>query len=98
MVRENQESTEALQKEEPAELTEMFVQSKKTATLGDTLTLQAILCVLLALGFVIINIVNTGFASELLDVYKSSLGSDGNAMDIIAAIADYLGTAPINNA
>lgn len=96
-MQENQESSEALQEEEPAELTEMFVRRKKTATLGDTLTVQAILCVLLALGFVIVNIVNGSFAAELLDVYESRLDSDGNIFDIIAAVADYLGTAPINN-
>ncbi len=96
-MQENQESSEALQEEEPAELTEMFAGRKKTVTLGDTLTVQAILCVLLALGFVIINIVNGSFAAELLGVYESRFGSEGNIFDIIAAVADYLGTAPINN-
>lgn len=96
-MQENQESSEALQEEEPAELTEMVVRRKKAATFGDTLTVQAILCVLLALGFVIVNIVNGSFAAELLGVYESRLGSGGNVFDIIAAVADYLGTAPINN-
>lgn len=96
-MQENMESSKALQEEETAELTEMFAGRNKTVTLGDTLTVQAILCVLLALGFVIVNIVNGGFASELLGVYESRLGSDGNVLDIIAAVVDYLGTAPINN-
>lgn len=96
-MQENQESSEALQEEKTAETTEMLVQSKKAVTIGDTLTVQAILCVLLALGFVIVNIVNGSFAAELLGVYESRFGSDGNVLDIIKAVADYLGTAPINN-
>ncbi len=90
-------SPEALHEEEPVELTEMFVQKKKTVTFGDTLTLQAILCVLIAIGFTVINILNSALAAEVLDVYEEKIGSDGNILEAFEAAADFLNTAPINN-
>ncbi len=96
-MEENMTSSETLHENEPVELTEMFVQKKKTVTYGDTLTLQAILCVLIAIGFIIVNILDSSLAAEVLDLYEEKFGSDRNIWDAIAAAVDFLNTAPINN-
>ncbi len=96
-MQEDVTSPETLQEEKPVELTEMFIQKKKTVTLGDTLTLQAILCVLIAIGFVTVNIFNGSLAAEIFDIYKEKFCSDGNIIETIVSVADFLSTAPINN-
>lgn len=69
----------------------------RTASFWDTLTLQAILCVLLALGFIAVNMVNGNLAADIFELYESKFSSDSTVVDVFAAIVDYLGTAPINN-
>ncbi len=96
-MEENLTSSETLQEEKPVELTEMFMQKKKTVTYGDTLTLQTTLCVLIAIGFVVINILNGGLASDILAAYKESFDSDSNIAEVLASAAEFLNTAPINN-
>ncbi|MCM1023784.1 MAG: hypothetical protein NC395_06970 [Prevotella sp.] len=70
---------------------------RKTASFGDTLTLQAILCVLMALGFVILNMVNGGLAAEIFELYKGGFGGDSTVAEVFAAAAEFLGTAPIDH-
>lgn len=69
----------------------------KTVSFGDTLTLQAILCVLLAIGFVAINILNGDMAADIFELYESKFNSESTVVEVFAAIADFLGSAPINN-
>ncbi len=73
-MEENLTSPEALQDETSvASDVEVSERRKRNGSLGDTMTLQAILCVLLALGFVIVNILNGNLASDIFDVYKDKL-------------------------
>ena len=69
----------------------------KNVSFGDTLTLQAILCVLLAIGFVAVNILNGDMAADIFELYKSKFNSESTVIEVFAAIADFLGSAPINN-
>lgn len=69
----------------------------KTASFGDTLTLQAILCVLMALAFIVLNMTNGGLAANIFDLYESKFGEDSTIAEVFAAVVDFLGTAPIDN-
>lgn len=69
----------------------------KNVSFGDTLTLQAILCVLLAIGFVAVNILNGDMAADIFELYESKFNSESTVVEVFAAIADFLGSAPINN-
>lgn len=88
-MQENATSEEALQKGEPVELTELFVQRRKTVTLGDTLTVQLILCIALASAFVIVNIVNSDAAADIFHVYEKSTNSSVN---LIGLLIDFIGS------
>lgn len=99
-MQENLTSTETLHQDETAVQTEqeiVDVSVGRTASFWDTLTLQAILCVLLALGFIAVNMVNGNLAADIFELYESKFTSDSTVVDVFAAIVDYLGTAPINN-
>ena len=69
----------------------------KNVSFGDTLTLQAILCVLLAIGFVAVNILNGDMAADIFELYERKFNSESTVVEVFAAIADFLGSAPINN-
>lgn len=96
-MQENLTSAEALHGDETAVQTASEPSAARTASFGDTITLQAILCVLLAIGFIVVNIMNGDIAADIFELYESRLGSESTVADVFAAIADYLGTAPINN-
>lgn len=99
-MQENLTSTETLHQDETAVQTEqeiVDVSVGRTASFWDTLTLQAILCVLLALGFIAVNMVNGNLAADIFELYESKFTSGSTVVDVFAAIVDYLGTAPINN-
>lgn len=99
-MQENLTSTETLHQDETAvqtEQVEVDPSLDRTVSFWDTLTLQAILCVLLALGFIAVNMVNGNLAADIFELYESKFTSDSTVVDVFAAIVDYLGTAPINN-
>lgn len=95
-MQENLTSPDTLQADNPAKPAEC-VRSEKKGSFGDTVILQTILCVVLAIGFVVVNILDNNLAADIFDAYKSKFVSDKNIFDIAFAIADYLGTAPINH-
>lgn len=67
---------------------------KKKGSLADTASTQAILCLLIAVGFVAANIAKPDLAADIFAVYlDKSSGSDGFT-DIIRAIADFLRSTP----
>jgi len=82
---------------QPVEQVCAEAHGRKTASFWDTITLQAILCILLALGFIAANILNGGLAADIFELYESKFNSDSTAVDVFAAIVDFLGTAPIDN-
>ena len=106
-MQENMTSCETLHDGEPLEtITEQTNPSeqvctethdRKNASFGDTITLQAILCILLALGFIAANIFNGDLATDIFELYESKFNSDSTAVDVFFFIFDFLGTAPIDN-
>lgn len=82
---------------QPVEQVCAEVHGRKNVSFGDTITLQAILCILLAIGFIAANILNGDLAADIFELYESKFNSDSTAVDVFAAIVDFLGTAPIDN-
>lgn len=78
-MQENLTSTETLHQDETAVQTEQVEVDRSldmTVSFWDTLTLQAILCVLLALGFIAVNMVNGNLAADIFELYESKFTSD----------------------
>lgn len=102
-MQENLTSGEALHNEQTSAKsvkqaeTAVAETNGKTVSFGDTLTLQAILCVLFAIGFTAVNILNGDMAEDIFDLYESKFNSESTVVEVFAAIADFLGSAPINN-
>lgn len=102
-MQENLTSSEALHNEQSSAAadrraeTALSASKGKTVSFGDTLTLQMILCVLLAIGFVAVNILNGDMAADIFELYESKFNSESTVVEVFAAIADFLGSAPINN-
>lgn len=102
-MQENLTSSEALRNEQTSAAVDKRAETalpeskEKNVSFGDTLTLQAILCVLLAIGFVAVNILNGDMAADIFELYESKFNSESTVVEVFAAIADFLGSAPINN-
>ncbi|MDE5993856.1 MAG: hypothetical protein K2G87_12500, partial [Oscillospiraceae bacterium] len=98
-MQENLTSSEALHDERISAGAEKRAETAvseprgKTVSFGDTLTLQAILCVLLAIGFVAVNILNGDMAADIFELYESKFNSESTVVEVFAAIADFLGSA-----
>lgn len=102
-MQENLTSSKALHNEQTSVGAEKRAETAvseskgKTVSFWDTVTLQAILCVLLAIGFVAVNILNGDMAADIFELYESKFNSESTVVEVFAAIADFLGSAPINN-
>lgn len=83
------------QEEAPVELTELFIQKKKTVTFFDTLTIQAILCVAAAIVFVVINIFNNDLAYDIYSLYSEKSLKESNIADTFRIIIDFLRSASV---
>lgn len=83
------------QAEDPVELTELFVQKKKTVTFSDTLTIQAILCVAAAIVFVVINIFNNSLAYDIYSLYSEKSLKESNIADTFRILIDLLRSASV---
>lgn len=96
-MEETSSSLSALQQNgEPVELTELFVQKKKTVTFSDTVTIQLILCLIAAIAFVAVNIVNNELAYDIYAVYNEKISADGNISDTIRIIVDFFRSTPLS--
>ncbi len=83
------------QAEEPVELTELFIQKKKTVTFFDTLTIQAILCVATAIVFVVINIFNNDLAYDIYSLYSEKSLKESNIADTFRILIDLFKSASV---
>ncbi len=92
----NNDLNEAEHNDEPIELTELFVQKKKTVTFSDTVTVQAILCVAAAIVFVVINIINTDLAYDIYSIYSEKSASESSISDIFRIIIEFFRSAHIS--
>lgn len=82
--------------EEPVELTELFVQKKKTVTLGDIILFQAILCVIAAILFTALNIFNNELACEIYEFYSEKSSAAGNIEETFEMLHNMLKAVPIS--
>ncbi len=96
-MNEEMKSDNTLQCEEPVELTELFVQRRKTVTLWDTLTVQVIICILISLGFIAVNIFNNELAADFFDIYNNKLTDSGNPLAVFKTLIDLFKSVPLNN-
>ena len=62
--------------------------------LKDIVTVQAILCVLIAILFVSLNIFNSDLAADIFEVYSEKSSVYGSIMDIVDEFIDFLGSTP----
>lgn len=94
----NEENQTEPVNEEPVELTELFVQKKKTVTLSDTITLQAILCVVISIIYIGINMLFPQIAAEMYDIYEYNANSEMNdypAADVFKSVAEFMDSKPV---
>ncbi|MCH5349805.1 MAG: hypothetical protein J1E40_10825 [Oscillospiraceae bacterium] len=70
-----------------------LLEVRKTG-LKDILTVQAILCVLIAILFTALNIFNSDLAADIFEVYNEKSSVYGNIMDLVNAFIDFLGSTP----
>lgn len=66
----------------------------RKAGLKDVVTVQAILCVLIAIIFTFINIFNSDLAADIFEVYNEKSSVYGSIMDIVNEFIDFLGSTP----
>lgn len=85
-------SIEALQSRE--DRTEMIIRKKPRASLADIIAFQAILCVIAAIVFVVINIFDNGLAEDIFHIYSDKFSGDGNIPEIFRIVLDFLKTTP----
>lgn len=67
---------------------------KKKGSLADTAAMQAILCLITAVGFVAANIAKPDLAADIFAVYLDKNSSSDGFTDIIRAVADFLRSTP----
>ena len=91
---ENLSSEQALQSSE--KLTGSASHKGKTVTLLDTVTVQAILCVMAAIAFVTVNIFDTGFAYDIFQIYWEKITVQENISDTFRMILDFLSSTPVS--
>lgn len=90
-------SENTLQSEnEPAELTGMYAQKRKTVTFLDTVTIQAILCIVAAIAFVAVNIFDNGLAYDIFGIYSEKSTVQENISDTFRMLFDLLRSTPVS--
>ncbi len=83
--------------EEPEELTEMFVQKRKTVTVSDIITMQAILCVVLSIAYMVVNIFFPGISEEIYNEYRINVRAgtnDGLMGELAEKVIEFINSTP----
>ena len=71
-----------------------YAKRRKKAGLTDTVAMQGIVCLIIAIAFAVFNIVQPNLAADVFSVYsEKTSGSDG-VTDIIRAVGDFLRSTP----
>ena len=82
---------------EPQELTELFVTKRKTVTLADTITLQAIICVVLSIAYLAVNMLLPEISEALYSEFGLNYNMEAeSAEDVFKAISDFINSTPVN--
>ena len=77
------------------ESVELSVNKGKSVTFLDTVTIQAILCVIAAIAFVAINIFDNGLAYDIFGIYSEKSSIQENISDTFRTLLDFLRSTPI---
>lgn len=96
IMQENEVQVQEVQKETPENVTAEAERSpnvKKTG-LKDIVTVQAIVCVVIGIGFAFLNIWGSDLAADIFDVYSEKSSVYGSIMNIVNAFIDFLGSTP----
>lgn len=100
-IKETVSSENTLQDQDKSEeitvLPEEFVyRKKKTVTFSDTVTIQAILCVIAAIAFISVNIFNNGLAYDIYELYSEKSTVQENISDTFRVLLDFLRSTPLS--
>lgn len=80
--------------EDTADNVTSYVNRGKRGGIADTIIMQGILCLIIAIAFAVLNIVQPDLAADVFSLYsEKTSGSDG-VTDIIRAIGDFLRSTP----
>ena len=91
-----QENEVQVQEKAPESVTVEADRSDESRKAGfkDIITVQAIICVLIGIGFTALNILNSGLAADIFEVYSEKSSVYGSIMDIVNEFIDFLGSTP----
>lgn len=82
---------------EPQELTELFVTKRKTVTLADTMTLQAIICVALSIAYLAVNMFLPDISEAICSEFELNYNLEAErAEEVWGAISDFINSTPVN--
>lgn len=91
------EAAEETAAEEAVELTELFATKRKTVTLADTMTLQAIICVVLSIAYLAVNMFLPEISEALYSEFELNYNMEAeSAEDVWGAISDFINSTPVN--
>lgn len=97
---ENMLSSNALQlenndiSENTADNVSEYVKRVRKESIADIMAMQGIVCIITAIAFVVLNIVQPNLAADIFSLYsEKTSGSDG-LTDIIHAVVDFLRSTP----
>ncbi len=81
--------------EEPVELTELFKDSRKTVTLADIITFQAILCVIISIVYIALNMMIPQTAVEIYNEFSVNYSMETDSDNRISeAVSRFLNSVP----
>ncbi|MCD7730769.1 MAG: hypothetical protein LUI05_04650 [Oscillospiraceae bacterium] len=91
------DTAEQSEKEEPTELTELFPSERKTVTLADTITLQAIICVVISIGYLAVNMLFPQISQTLYSEFKVNYNLETeSAEDVFRAVSGFINSTPVD--
>lgn len=81
----------------PVELTKLFATKRKTVTLADTMTLQAIICVVLSIAYLAVNMFLPDISEALYSEFELNYNMEAeSAEEVFKAISDFINSTPVN--
>ncbi len=81
----------------PIEITEPFIQKSKKVTLLDTVTVQAIICVIIGIAYLIINMLFSNVSVGIFDTYTEQAGAENETStfsDTVKSFMDFINSTP----
>ena len=82
---------------EGCELTELFATKRKTVTLADTITLQAIICVAVSIAYLAVNMLAPQLSVQLYNEFKLNYNMEAqSAESVFKAIEEFVNSTPVD--